>query len=254
MYLILLYCGMLLLVLFIIIPYNTFGEDIKVLQDTGLQCILLLAMIHGVWSAGSSVADEIEGKTALTLLSKPVSRRDFILGKFLGIAWSTLMLCSALGTVLIVGVAYKPIYDQREGAELEATWQLCFDEATRTLPGVLLAFFAGVVLISLAVAFSTRLPTLANLIVCFCIYILGNLMPAVVQSQVVAKQFEPVVVIGRVIATVFPMFEHFNISTAISAGQDVPPVYVATAFLYCVLYCTIAMLLGLTLFEDRDLA
>ena len=32
-----------------------------------------------------AVAEEIEGKTAITLLSKPINRRQFIVGKFLGI-------------------------------------------------------------------------------------------------------------------------------------------------------------------------
>lgn len=261
LYLVLLIGGGCLLFLFDFIPYNTFGEDIKMLQDTGLTAILILCLVQGVWAASASVADEIEGKTALTLLSKPVARRDFVIGKFLGISWATLLLCTVLGSVLVMGIAYKPLYDEREGADYEkqgieyiAIWQVGFDEITRTLPGLVLVLMSAIVLISVSVALSTRVPTMANLIICLTIYIVGNLITSVVQSQVIAEQFEPVVVIGRVVATVIPVFQHFNIRAAISGGIDVPAAYVAWSFVYCALYSSIMMLLALTLFEDRDLA
>jgi ABC-type transport system involved in multi-copper enzyme maturation permease subunit len=220
-----------------------------------------LCMIHGVWAASASVADEIEGKTALTLLSKPVARRDFVLGKFVGIIWANLLLCIWLGTWLVMGVSYKAPYDEREGAEFAkcgieyvAIWEIGFGEISHVIPGLLLAAMAATVLTSISVALSTRLPTLANLIICVAIYVIGNLISPVVQSQVIAKQFEIVVVIARVIATVVPVFEQFNINAAISAGQAVPAIYVAWTAVYCVVYCTVAMLVALTLFEDRDLA
>ena len=63
---------------FIYIPYNTFGEDVKMLKDSGLTLIMVLAILVGLWTASVSVADEIEGRTAVTLLSKPISRRQFV--------------------------------------------------------------------------------------------------------------------------------------------------------------------------------
>ena len=88
LYAILMAIGIFGLLVFVFIPYNTFGDDIKQLKDSGLSLILVLCILQSVWAASTSVADEVEGKTALTVLSKPVSRRDFILGKFVGIAWS----------------------------------------------------------------------------------------------------------------------------------------------------------------------
>ena len=95
------------MMLFVIIPYNTFGEDVKVLKDTGLTSIMLLAIIVAVWSASVSISDEIEGRTALTLLSKPVRRRQFILGKFLGILWPVLLLFVLLGLWLLFAVSVQ---------------------------------------------------------------------------------------------------------------------------------------------------
>ncbi|MCA9240454.1 MAG: ABC transporter permease subunit, partial [Planctomycetales bacterium] len=92
MFLLFLLVGAAALVAYIVIPYNTFGEDVKILKDSGLTTIMMLAIIFAMWTASTSVADEIEGKTAITLLSKPISRRQFILGKFYGILWPVLLI------------------------------------------------------------------------------------------------------------------------------------------------------------------
>jgi hypothetical protein len=50
------------------------------------------------------------------------------------------------------------------------------------------------------------------------------------------------------------MLNVFDIQAAIAGGKHVPLDYLGWALLYCVLYSTVAMLLALILFEDRDLA
>ena len=100
--------------LFGIYPFNTLGDDIRLLKDSGVTLIMVFGMLLAVWSAGTSVSDEIEGRTALTVLSKPVSRRSFILGKYTGIMLSVLILFVIISAVLLVVVSYKPIYDARE--------------------------------------------------------------------------------------------------------------------------------------------
>ncbi len=103
--------GIFLLLLFLYLPYNTFGEDIKMLKDSALTLIMIMGIIQGVWSASNSVSEEIEGRTALTVLSKPIGRRQFLFGKFAGILWTVLLLFVILGVTLIILVAYKPVYD-----------------------------------------------------------------------------------------------------------------------------------------------
>ncbi len=120
-----------------------------------------------------------------------------------------------------------------------------------TVPGLVLAFFEATVLVSLSVAISTRLPMLANFVICFSIYVLGHITPLLVQSSI---QFAPVVFIGQLIATILPVLDHFNIQAAVAAGRPVPLIYLMWSFIYCCVYSGIAMLLALILFEDRDLA
>ena len=242
-------CG---LIAFVYVPYNTFGEDIKMLKDSGLIWIMIWGIIVAVWSASVSISEEVEGRTALTVLSKPVKRRQFILGKFLGVLGPVVVLFVVLGFLFLLTVSFKVVYDARETAKTEPPWQLCYLEMIRIVPGLVLAFFETVVLAAISVALSTRLPMLANLIVCSSIYVLGHLVPMVVNSSV--GKFEIVRFVGQFIATVLPVLDHFNIQAAVAAGAVVPLEYLGMALVYCVLYSAIAMLVGLAMFEDRDLA
>ena len=67
-------------------------------------------------------------------------------------------------------------------------------------------------------------------------------------------QFTIVRFFARLIATVVPNLEAFNITAAVAADAVVPLSYLIYALAYCVIYSVIAMLLSFFLFEDRDLA
>ena len=249
--------GLFALLVFIYVPYNTFGEDVKMLKDSGLTLIMVLSIFVAVWSASVSVADEIEGRTALTLLSKPIHRWQFIVGKFVGILGPVVLMFIVLGLWFLVTVSYKVVYDARETAQAAPTWQACYVEMIRTVPGLVLAFLETVTLTAISVAISTRLPMLANLIVCASIYVLGHLVPMIVNSslgKLDSSIGNIVVFFGQFIATVLPVLDHFNIQAAVAAGKSVPTDYLLWALLYCCLYSSIAMLLALLMFEDRDLA
>jgi ABC-type transport system involved in multi-copper enzyme maturation permease subunit len=252
LYLLSLVIGACLLLLYIIIPYNTFGEDVKMYKDSGLMTIMVLAILVAVWTASVSVADEIDGKTALTLLSKPISRREFVIGKFLGIVWANLLMFIILGGWMLILVSYKVVYDARETANPEPAWQVCATEMTGIIPGLVLAFMETVVLTAISVAISTRLSILPNLVICGSIYALGHLGPLIVQSSYGQNEF--VAFFGQLIALILPVLDHFNIQAAVAGGVKVPLDYLAWAGLYCVLYSAVALLLALILFEDRDLA
>ncbi len=244
--------GVTLLFFLVLTPYFTFGEDIKMYKETGLTLIMLLSVILALWTASVSVAEEIEGRTALTVLSKPISRQQFVIGKYLGIVGPVALQFVLLGTLFLFFVSYKVVFDARESAVYFVPWQECHLEVVRTVPGLLLAFLETIVLASISVAISTRLPWLANLIICLSIYVVGHLVPLFVKSAV--GEFAIVQFMGQLFATILPVLEHFNIYAAIAAGRDVPLSYVAWVAAYSLTFITIAMLFALALFEDRDLA
>jgi ABC-type transport system involved in multi-copper enzyme maturation permease subunit len=249
---VLLFIGVCGLIAFPFIPYNTFGEDLKVLKDSGLTLIMVLGIILALWTASVSISAEIEGRTAITLLSKPVTRRQFIIGKFLGILLPVALLFLILGTLFLASVSYKVVYDARETSLPAPTTAQCTAEMLQIVPGLFLAFLETVVLTSISVAISTRLPMLANLMICFSIYVLGHMVTSLVNAG--AGRFEIVGFVGQFIATILPVLDYFNINAAISTGKIVPPIYLFWATVYCVVYSSAAILLALILFEDRDLA
>jgi hypothetical protein len=157
-----------------------------------------------------------------------------------------------LGAWMLMWVSYKVVYDARETSNPEPSWQLCNAEMIGTVPGLVLAFMETVVLTAISVAISTRLSMIPNLVIVGSIYALGHLGPLIVQSSVGRNEF--VAFFGQLIALVLPVLDHFNIQAAVAGGKRVPPDYLAWALFYCVLYSTVAMLLALILFEDRDLA
>jgi ABC-type transport system involved in multi-copper enzyme maturation permease subunit len=244
--------GAFLLILFPFVPYNTFGEDVKVVKETGLTLIMVLSIILALWTASVSIAEEIEGRTALTLLSKPIGRRQFIVGKFLGILGPVVILFILLGGIFLSSVSYKVVYDSRETNNPDPTSQQCYEEICQIAPGLELAFLEAVVMAAISVAISTRLPMLPNLIICASVYVLGHIVPMLANSAV--GRFPVVPFIADLLSTVLPMLDSFNIYGAISTGQPVPAIYLFWATVYCVIYSTAAMLLALLMFEDRDLA
>ena len=158
-----------------------------------------------------------------------------------------------LGAVFLYTVSFKVVYDAREGAQLEPTWQACFQPMISSVPGLVLAFFEVVTLTAVSVALSTRLPLLANLIVCCSIYVIGHLVP-MLAFVATGRQYGIIRFVGQLFAAVLPVLDHFDIEAAVSTGTEVPIEYLVWAFGYCLLYSTVAMLLALALFEDRDLA
>jgi ABC-type transport system involved in multi-copper enzyme maturation permease subunit len=244
--------GMAFVVASIFIPYNTFGEDIKLYKESGLTLIRVLAIFTAIWAASKSVAEEIEGRTALTVLSKPVGRRQFIFGKFSGISLAIGLLFIVLGLWFVIWTAYKPIYDGRETSQKVEEWSQCFTEATFIIPAIFLCFLEVLVFVAISVSLSTRFGILPNFLICFAIYILGHLTPMMVQSDLV--EFAPVVTFSNLIAVIFPVLDHFDVRAAVNNNELVPPQYLGWAIVYTFLYGAIAMLLSLVLFEDRDLA
>lgn len=252
LYLLLLLIGGFGILLFGIMPFNTLGEDIRLMKDSGVTLIMVLGMLQAVWSAGTSVSDEIEGRTALTVLSKPISRASFLLGKYVGIMLTVLVLFTILSAVFFVVLGYKPIYDARENSQTAPTWQVGHEEIVTSLPALSLYFMETMAIGAIAVALATRLPLLANFVVCFMVYVIGNLTAPLVRST--AGENELVGFVGKLIAVIIPNLNTFNVQSAVDAGNPIPAIYLAGAFNYLACFSVMVLMLALLMFEDRDLA
>jgi ABC-type transport system involved in multi-copper enzyme maturation permease subunit len=266
------------------LPFFSLGEDVKMLKDCGLATLLISGLLLAVWTASTSIADEIEGKTAMTLLSKPITRRQFVLGKYMGIMQSVFLLLAVAGAVLLFCVYYKVGYDARESSKEVPDWVVMtplrdvgqttgipvpgaiadrtlpmpepqrFFETVQVVPGLVLIFLEVAVLGAISVAISTRLPMVVNMTACFAIFVVGHLTPILVQAEGTGRGYEIVRFVGQLIATVLPALEWFSIQGAVATERIVPPDYLGWATLYSGAFAAAAILLAFILFEDRDLA
>jgi hypothetical protein len=266
-------------------PYFTFGEDFVVVQELGFDTIMLVSVVLGVISASMSISEEIEGRTAITLMSKPVSRRQFLLGKFLGIFLVTVLLTGVLGWVFQWVLLFKHWYEKMDPQVppevlvkvleyLKMSEQptlfaygagMWIAEIYANLPGLVLGSVQVMVLLAIAVALATRLPMIPNIVICWVIYTLGHLTPVVAQIAARKQDADPNSPAGRLLAftsqvfdIALPGLEFFNLAPALAMDAPLPQLafmrYVGSVVLYGLLYTTIALLFGLVLFEDRDLA
>ena len=266
-FLLMLAISLFILVLNTFLPFFSLGEDVKMLKDTGLATILVSGLLMAVWTASTSISAEIEGKTAMTLLSKPINRRQFIVGKYFGILQAVLFLMVPLMIALLALIYYKVGYDARESSAEVPAWFSTISlgglnvpvptgprllSAAQIVPGLALIFLETAVLTAISVAISTRLPMVVNITTCFAIFVVGHLTPVLVQT--VFGGLEPVQATAKVIATLLPSLEVFNTQAAVATGTIVPPDYLGLSLLYSMFYCGAMILLSFILFEDRDLA
>jgi ABC-type transport system involved in multi-copper enzyme maturation permease subunit len=269
--------GLVVMLILPILPYFTFGEDLKMVKELGYDTIIFLAGLFAVLAASMSISEEIEGRTAVTLMSKPVSRRQFLLGKFFGILLAALLMTALLALAFFLIVWFKPVYDREEvsppgwiqdarffipelGQPVNAFWAgilWWFADTMVIAPGVILGFCQVMVLLAIAVALATRLPMVVNVPVCSAIFFLGHLSP--ILSQVSQQRGTTLLrFVAQLFDALLPGLDYFNIGPALTRDPlpEAAPfaLYVTSVGGYALVYTAIALLFGLILFEDRDLA
>jgi ABC-type transport system involved in multi-copper enzyme maturation permease subunit len=281
--------GTILILIAMILPYFTLGDDYKLMKQVGFDTVMLFAGLFGLLTASITVNEEIEGRTAITVISKPVSRRQFFLGKYLGILLACWVLTMILGVVLTFALYLRPAYDPLDDVvdpmPFEVTRWLSpkIDSAVPTVEGSAWARGMGawlgetlahhlglfrifgqvMILVSICTALATRMQFVVNLVICLGIFLIGNLSPIIVHVTDKPENennaaLQLVRFIARLFNAVFPSLDAFDMGPAIIRDTPLSTIsfagFVGTVMLYALIYTAIALLAGLLLFEDRDLA
>ncbi len=280
--------ALLLMLISPFVPYFTFGEDYKMVKELCFAFTMLFPGVFAVVAASISVSEEIEGRTAVTLMSKPISRRQFLLGKFGGLLLASLFMTLLLGWFLVWVVIFKSFYDpslpnSKEAlAQADPAWVLetvnqrfgggttsdlavgdvvkgilfWVNDAGTALPGLVIGFCQVMVLLAIAVALGTRVPMVITIPICVVIYFLGHLTP--IMTEVTRSGYRLIFFMAQLFDTVLPGLDLFDAGSAVVRDVPLPAgayaLYTVNVTLYAVTYTTIALLFGLILFEDRDLA
>ena len=271
-YSLLLALGAGILIIFGALPFFTLGEDTVMYKSVSLDVILLLVLIATLFATSRSIYEEIEDRTMLTLMSKPVSRWEVLVGKYLGIVLAALLAVAVLGFVLML-CTYLRIptdyllrtntLDDREARQL-ADYRLM--HLAGLVPSLILLWLQVSVLAAVGVALSTRFSLVVNLPTVILLYVAGNLtrfLPLHDGSPILRG-------LAWVISTVLPYLQVFDlrdltvykpiaiVGTSFEKNPSAVPmstiwIYLAIAAAYGIAYVTFALSAGLWSFRNREL-
>lgn len=279
-YSLLLGLGAVILIIYGALPFFTLGEDTTMFKAVGLDVILLLVLITSLFAASKSIYEEIEDRTMLTLMSKPLRKSQVLVGKYLGIILAAALAVGALGVVIILCTWWRIPGDYLLNAqslderEQRIILQHRLMHISGLIPSLVLVWLQISVLAALSVAISTRLSLVVNLPTVIILYIAGNLtrflFPIFGQGSegLWAKRSLLSRLLAYAIGVMLPYLETFDlrqkaIYSRIALGDfasDVNAVplpeiwqYVGVASLYALAYTVFALSLGMLLFHGREM-
>ena len=92
--------------------------DNKMLTDLGLSTIFVVSLLLAAFTATGVLSSEVENKTVLTVISKPVSRPLFVVGKYLGVAAAISLAFYVLSIVFVFTVRHRVMSTARDQFDL----------------------------------------------------------------------------------------------------------------------------------------
>src|SRR3954470_8141201 len=101
-YPLLLALGSAVMLIFGLLPFFTLSEDTVMFKSVCLDLVLLLVLVATLFATSKSIYEEIEDRTMLTLMSKPIAKWEVLLGKYLGILLAAGMAIGILGCIIAV--------------------------------------------------------------------------------------------------------------------------------------------------------
>ena len=212
----------------------TIGEQSKIISDVGLAAINLVGVIIAIFVGIGLVSKEIERRTIYTILARPITRAQFILGKYAG-----------LGCVMAVNLAI-----------MMAMFLLAIGLSGNPMHGSLFQA-AGLILVetllvtALAMFFSTFSSPTLSAIMTIGFYVIGHLTTDL--KAIAEKTKNPLSeAIMSGLYYVCPNLEWLNIKGQAARGVMVTGDYVLAATAYGLIYTSVLLFGACRMFERRD--
>lgn len=265
--LIFLLLAFVMLTLALLLNYFTAREQTAIFLSTGLFIILVFGALIAITTAVFLIPNEIERRTIYSILSKPLERWEFFMGKFLGgaltVAFMTGLMTLALMLVLVV-LAAKPPTSAVESAAQMAQQGVNFKEwmarsglaISLVLRGAIVIYFQLVIVTALATTLSLFLTPTVNFSVTAFIWIVGNLQWLVSALAGRNQEFPIISWIAKIFYYLVPHFHDFNIMGSI-VHPEVPikvnhVLYATQVSLYGIVYGLLILLAGVMVFDRKE--
>lgn len=218
----------------------TLDDDNKLLKDLGLSTLLLAGLFLAAFSAAGIISQEIENKTVLTVVSKPVGRPLFMLGKFLGLSAALAIAMYVLGIQFLFTMRHKVM--ERSSQHLD-------------LPVLLSSFaaFYGAVLIAAFCNYMYDMQFTSTVVILWLpLTTLALLLVALIGPEWQFQSFGAGFIDGQILAAIVLVFAMVMVLTAVAVAASSRLGQIMTLTL-----CTGFLLIGLvsdTLFGQHSAA
>jgi ABC-type transport system involved in multi-copper enzyme maturation permease subunit len=214
--------------------YISLGEDVKIIADISLAAISIFGALIAIFVGTNLVYKEIDKRTIYTILSQPIWRYEFVLGKYLGLA----ML---IGTVTLAMGAGAAVYI----AVLGGTVNIGYCEA------VLLIYCKLLLVTGLSVLLSTITSPILGAIIVLTAYFFGHATGIMVDLP---GHFDGTRAKALIEAAyyVVPNLSNFDIWREYANGVGVPHAYVVWTVGYGAAFTAILLYLAAMAFREKD--
>jgi len=222
----------------IIVGQISIGIERLVIVNLGLSAISVFGLVMAVFIGVGLVSKEMEKRTLYSLLSKPVRRWEFLVGKYAGLLLTLTVNTSFMTLGLAAALFYvgRP-FVRTDGSILVAVYFILLELALVTALALFFSCFS-----------SPMLSTLFTL----GIYVTGVFAKDI--RDVGDLTQNPVVkATALVLYYLVPNFHNFNAIAAAAHGETVPISFVWQNTLYAVLYVTLVLLSAAAVFSRRNL-
>jgi ABC-type transport system involved in multi-copper enzyme maturation permease subunit len=210
------------------------GEGRRLTVDLGLSGISLLGVLVTLLAGGSLVAKEIERRTIFNLLSRPIARPHYLLGKWLGMTAALWTVTAGLGAVLWALLAMRG-FAPHALSLLESVY----------LTGLELALIAA-----LAVMFSALSTPVLSALYTLGAYLVGQWSD---DLRAYAEKLPPALASTlQAAANLVPNLPLFNMRTLAANGETTSLLHLGLATAYALAYCACVLSLAAAAFESRD--
>jgi Cu-processing system permease protein len=208
-----------------------------VVVNLGLTTVSLFGVVIAIFMGIGLVSKEIEKKTLYTILSRPVRRWEFVVGKFFGLTGTLVVntFFMAIGVFLaLLYVAHK--FDKAD------IWVLA------ALYFIVLEFF---VVCALALLFSSFSTPIMSAVFTFALFVIGSLADDLRGFARITHGLPGA--IATAIAYLIPNFSAFNIINQAAHGEAVPGQLILYNSVYALLYSATAIAGAVLIFQRRNL-
>jgi Cu-processing system permease protein len=207
----------------------------KILVDLGLAAIAVLGVVVAVFVGTGLINKEIEKRTVLVLLAKPMGRGEFIVGKHLGLSAVLAVLVGGMGVMFFVFMALNHI-----------------TVPMVTIVGALgFEFLQLVLLTAIALTFGVAMSSLLATLLSLGLYLIGNLSPDLVKLAKLTQN-EGLQQMIHSLYLVLPDFSRLNFRNEAVYGLLPPAPELLTSGLYALFYTSLCLGLATLLFARRE--